>query len=106
MVSAMYNLPILIVVCNNGGWSATQLATRGVHPQGWAVRTENFPFGRFAAQPAYEMFAQACGGHGEVVRSPQELPAALRRALRVVREEKRQALVNVDCGNVRGFGVH
>jgi hypothetical protein len=39
------------------------------------------------------------------VRTPPELPAALRRALRVVREEKRQALVNVDCGNMRGFGV-
>lgn len=105
MVSAMYNLPILIVVCNNGGWSATQMATRGVHPQGWAVRTENFPFGHFGVQPAYEMFAQACGGYGEVVHTPQELPAALQRALRVVREEKRQALINVDCGNVRGFGV-
>jgi len=106
MVSAMYNLPILVVVCNNGGWSATQLATRAVHPQGWAVRSENFPFGRFATQPSYEMFAQACGGHGEVVRTPQELPGALQRALRVVRAERRQALVNVDCGNVRGFGVH
>jgi acetolactate synthase-1/2/3 large subunit len=105
MVAAMHDLPILIVVCNNGGWNATQMATRGVHPQGWAVRTENFPFGRFGVQPAYEMFAQACGGHGEVVRTPQELPAALRRALRIVREEKRQALVNVDCGNARGFGV-
>lgn len=105
LVAAMYDLPILIVVCNNGGWNATQLATRGLHPQGWAVRTENFPFGRFAVQPAYELFAQACGGYGEVVRKPQELPAALSRALRVVREEKRQALVNVDCGNVRGFGV-
>jgi acetolactate synthase-1/2/3 large subunit len=51
------------------------------------------------------MFAQACGGYGEAVRTPQELLAALRRALRVVREEKRQALINVDCGNVRGFGV-
>jgi len=106
MVSAMHTLPLLIIVCNNGGWSATQMATRGVHPQGWAVRTENFPFGRFGIQPAYEMFAQACGGHGEVVRAPQELPAALQRALRVVREEKRQALINVDCGNVRGFGVN
>jgi acetolactate synthase-1/2/3 large subunit len=105
MVSAMHNLPILIIVCNNGGWNATQMATRGVHPQGWSVRTENFPFGRFGMQPAYEMFSQACGGHGEVVRSPQELPAALQRALKVVREEKRQALINVDCGNVRGFGV-
>jgi acetolactate synthase-1/2/3 large subunit len=105
MASAMHNLPILIIICNNGGWNATQMATRGVHPQGWAVRTENFPFGRFGVQPAYEMFAQACGGHGEAVRTPQELPAALQRALKVVREEKRQALINVDCGNVRGFGV-
>lgn len=105
MVSAMHNLPILIIVCNNGGWNATQMATRGAHPQGWAVRTETFPFGRFGMQPAYEMFAQACGGHGEAVRRPQDLPDALARALRVVREEKRQALINVDCGNVRGFGV-
>ncbi|MEW6297880.1 MAG: thiamine pyrophosphate-requiring protein [Thermodesulfobacteriota bacterium] len=105
LVSAMYGLPVLFVICNNGGWGATQAATRGVHPHGWAVRTEYFPFGRFAVQPAYEMFAHACGGHGEVVRHPRDLPDALRRALRVVREEKRQALVNVDCGNVRGFGV-
>jgi len=105
MVSAMHNLPILFIICNNGGWNATQMATRGVHPQGWAVRTEHFPFGRFGMQPAYELFAQACGGYGEVVHAPHELPAALERALRVVREEKRQALINVDCGNVRGLGV-
>jgi len=105
MVSAMHNLPILIVVCNNGGWSATQMGTRGLHPQGWALRTENFPFGRFGAQPAYEMFAQACGGYGEAVRDPRDLPQALKRALQVVREEKRQALINVDCGNVKGLGV-
>ncbi|MCS6926873.1 MAG: thiamine pyrophosphate-requiring protein [Candidatus Binatia bacterium] len=105
LVSAMYHLPVLFVICNNGGWGATQAATRGLHPHGWAVRTEHFPFGRFAVQPAYEMFAQACGGYGEVVRHPRDLPDALRRALRVVREEQRQALVNVDCGNVRGFGV-
>lgn len=98
MVSAMYDLPILIVVCNNGGWSATQLATRRVHPQGWAVRTENFSFSRFGVQPAYEMFAQACGGYGEAVRDPRELPQVLKRALQVVREEKRQAVVNVECG--------
>lgn len=105
MTSAMHNLPILMIICNNGGWNATQMATRSVHPQGWSVRTENFPFGRFGMQPAYEMFVQACGGYGEAVRTPQELPAALQRALKVVREEKRQALINVDCGNVRGFGV-
>ena len=37
------------------------------------------------------------GGHGERVEDPAELPAALRRALRVVREEGRQAVLNVIC---------
>jgi thiamine pyrophosphate-dependent acetolactate synthase large subunit-like protein len=67
----MYDLPPLTVVCNNGGRGATRMAARGAHPRWWAVRTENFPFGRFGVQPAYEMFAQACGGYGEVVRAPR-----------------------------------
>jgi acetolactate synthase-1/2/3 large subunit len=100
MVSAMYQLPILVVICNNGGWNAPQLATRGVHPQGWAVRTEYFPFTCFTAQPAYEMFVQACGGYGAAVKEPRELPVALEKALKVVQEEKRQAVVNVVCGEI------
>jgi acetolactate synthase-1/2/3 large subunit len=43
------------------------------------------------------MFVQAYGGHGEAVSDPKELPAALQRALRVVREERRQAVLNVIC---------
>jgi acetolactate synthase-1/2/3 large subunit len=38
---------------------------------------------------------QASGGHGERVSDPKELMPALQRALKVVKEEKRQALVNV-----------
>lgn len=45
------------------------------------------------------MLAQACGGYGEAVHKPQDLPGALARALHVVRKEQRQAPLNVDCGN-------
>ena len=38
---------------------------------------------------------QAAGGYAERVEDPQDVPAAIGRALKVVREEKRQALLNV-----------
>ena len=47
--------------------------------------------------PDYEMICQASGGHGERVEDPALLPDALRRALRIVKEEKRQVLLNVIC---------
>jgi acetolactate synthase-1/2/3 large subunit len=38
---------------------------------------------------------QASGGHGERVSQPKELMPALERALRIVKEERRQAVLNV-----------
>jgi acetolactate synthase-1/2/3 large subunit len=40
---------------------------------------------------------RASGGHAERVEDPAALPDALARALKVVRDEKRQALLNVIC---------
>ena len=45
------------------------------------------------------MTAQACGAYAERVEDPSEVPQALQRALKVVKEEKRQALLNVICRN-------
>jgi acetolactate synthase-1/2/3 large subunit len=49
--------------------------------------------------PHFELTAQACGAHAVRVEEPGELPDALERALKVVKEERRQALVNVICKN-------
>jgi acetolactate synthase-1/2/3 large subunit len=43
------------------------------------------------------MICQASGGWAERVDDPAALPDALRRALKVVREDNRQALLNVMC---------
>ncbi len=66
------------------------------------MRTGRMPFVSFGTQPAYEMFARAYGGHGEAVGDPGELPAALERSLRAVREERRQAVLNVLCQPLAG----
>ena len=97
-VSQAYDLPMLTIVCNNAIWHSTKAATQQVMPDGWAVSTENFPLCDLKPAPRYEMVVAAHGGYGELVDDPQQLLPALKRALKVVREEKRQAVLNVICG--------
>ncbi len=94
-VSQAYNLPILVVIFNNQCWNAVRQATQRLHPQGWAVKNNHFPLTDLTPPPAYEMICEANGGYGQRVEDPKELIPALQRALRVVQEEQRQALVNV-----------
>jgi acetolactate synthase I/II/III large subunit len=96
-VSRAYNLPVLFVVFNNRTWNAVKRAVQSHARDGWAVRTGSMPLTALEPAPDYELVCRASGGHGEQVEDPALLPDALRRALRVVKEEKRQALLNVIC---------
>ena len=68
-------------------------------PDGWAVSTDNFPLCNLTPSPRYEMVVAAHAGYGEMVDDPQQVLPALQRALKVVKEEKRQAVLNVICGS-------
>ncbi|MFH1758496.1 MAG: thiamine pyrophosphate-requiring protein [Pseudomonadota bacterium] len=96
-VSQAYDLPVLVIILNNGIYGASRRAVLDVFPDGWAQRTNEFPFCGLTPSPRYEVVVTACGGYGEVVEAPTEVLPALRRALKVVREEKRQAVLNVIC---------
>ena len=96
-VSQAYNLPILVVVFNNQCWGAVRGAAASVHPEGWAVKTNNFPLSELSPSPAYEVICQANGGYGERVEEPDAVLPALKRALQAVKEEGRQAVLNVIC---------
>jgi acetolactate synthase-1/2/3 large subunit len=101
LAAQLHRLPFLTVIFNNAAWEAVERATRSVHPDGWAATTRSFPLSGLA--PAnYEEIVRAFGGHGERVEDPAALPGALRRALRVVREEGRQAVLNVICRRQAG----
>ncbi len=98
LASAAHGLPVLWIVINNHGWGAVKLQNQIVHPQGWAAREDDYPLIRFGYNAAFEHFSRGCGGGGEFVSTAHEFPGALDRALAVVRRERRQVLLNVDCG--------
>ena len=94
-----YRIPFLTVIYNNQAWNASINAARGLYPDGVAQKTRNFPGTDLSPSPQFELTAQACGAYAVRVEEAHELPDALQRALKVVKEEKRQALVNVICKN-------
>ena len=97
-----YRVPFLTVVYNNQVWNASIAAARGLYPDGVARRTNNFPGTDLSPSPQFELTAQACGAYAERVEEPEEMPRALERALKAVRQEGRQALLNVVCRNPMG----
>ena len=94
-----YQIPFLTVVYNNQVWNASLNAARGLYPDGVAARTRNFPGTDLSPSPNFELTAQACGAYAARVEEPAEVPDALARALKVVKQEGRQALLNVICKN-------
>jgi acetolactate synthase-1/2/3 large subunit len=96
-VGEALGLPVLTVVFNNGVWNAVRKSTRAVYPDGFAARSNRMPLSSLEPSPAYEKIIETSGGYGERVETADDLPAALDRALHAVRQEKRQALLNVRC---------
>jgi acetolactate synthase-1/2/3 large subunit len=96
-VARASNLPVLFVIFNNQCWNAVKRATKGIYPNGWAAKTDYWPFTDLTPSPAYERMADVHGGYGELVEDPAEVLPALRRGLKAVREEKRQAILNIFC---------
>jgi acetolactate synthase-1/2/3 large subunit len=89
-----YNTPFLQVIFNNGGWRAPRYSAIGVHPHGLASQGDDIGIS-FEPPPDYAGIAVAAGNaHGETIRRVDEVEAAVARAVRAVREEKRSAVIN------------
>ena len=94
-VSEAMQLPLLFVIANNARWAAVHRSTLSTYPKGHAAAAKQPPFATLEPSPRFEHVVQASGGYGERVSEPKELMPALERAMKVVREEKRQAVLNV-----------
>jgi acetolactate synthase-1/2/3 large subunit len=94
-VSEAMRLPVLFVIANNARWAAVHRSTLSIYPKGHASETKQPPFATLEPSPRFEQVVQASGGYGERVTEPSKLMPALERALKVVKEEKRQAVLNV-----------
>ncbi len=93
--AAAHALPLLTIIFNNSGWDSVRRAARLMYPQGEAA-AQTWPLlSGVTPSPDYKQVVSACGGYGEKVTLAGELPAALQRCLRVVTEERRQALLEL-----------
>jgi acetolactate synthase I/II/III large subunit len=92
-----HGLPVLTVIFNNRAWNAVKRSVTTHAPQGYAVRSGAMPISELDPAPDYELIARASGNWAERVEEGAKLPGVLREALRVVREDRRPALLNVIC---------
>ena len=90
-----YQTPFLQVIYNNGGWRSPKMSVLAVHPQGYASRAKAIGV-EFDPAPDHAAIAAAAGGAwARKIERPEEVEAALAEALKVVRDEKRCAVLNV-----------
>ena len=97
-VAAAQGLPVLTVVLNNGSWDPVRNSTLDVHPDGHAPRANHVPTVPFTPVPEYGRIAEAAGCHTELIECAEDFPAALQRALAVIRKDRRQVVLDVKIG--------
>jgi acetolactate synthase-1/2/3 large subunit len=83
-VAKQYNLPILVLLLDNTGWSAVKESTLRVFPQGTAKETDKFQ-ASLMPDAEFSKIGEAFGAYGEKVTNPDDVPAALKRAVEAVR---------------------
>jgi acetolactate synthase I/II/III large subunit len=95
-VAQQYQVPIMTVVLDNGGWQAVKSAVQRVYPKGVAAETNEFQSrlksGRQGEQRDFSAVAKAFGAHGECVREPADLAAAIDRCLAALEDGKAAVL--------------
>ena len=95
-VAQQYQIPILTMVLDNGGWQAVKSATQRVYPKGVAAVTDQFQSrltsGRQGERRDFSEVAKAFGAHGECVTEPDELADAIDRCLAALDDGKAAVL--------------
>jgi acetolactate synthase-1/2/3 large subunit len=99
-VALEQDAPFLTIILNNQRWNEVRSATRHVYPNGVAAQPGAYePLTHFHPSLRLHKVVESAGGYGERVTDPAELPAALARAIAMVRDERRQVVLDVVCSS-------
>ena len=94
-MARQYKTPFLQVIYNNRGWKAPKYSALAVHPDGYASRAADLDTS-FDPPPDYSAIAAAAGGAFALrVERGRDLEESVAEAVRVVREERRSAVLDV-----------
>ena len=87
-LAQQYNVPIMIIICNNEGYASQEWNLYKYFPTGYALR-ERDPYGKvIEPTPEYAALATAFGAHGACVTEPGKLEQAIRDGIAAVQNGK------------------
>lgn len=87
-VAEEYNLPIHVVVFNNGRYLSMETSLIKYFPDGAAKKTGVHYGAEIGPRPDYQYYGKAHGGYGYRVSNPAEIKAAIENALKHETEKK------------------
>jgi len=93
-VSRRYQLPILTVIIDNGGYNAMKGAVDRGYPEGISKLNDHYSGVRIDPHPDYVEAAKACGATGWKVKNTAELEEAILSALNTIRKDKKSAVID------------
>ena len=94
-IAEALNLPVMVLIMNNREWGAVRKSVTGLYPDGFAARSNEVPLTALTPSPDFTATARASRAHAERIDDGNELTRALERALKIVKEEKRQVLLDI-----------
>ncbi|MAM62354.1 thiamine pyrophosphate-requiring protein [Maritimibacter sp. UBA3975] len=94
-VAEAYDLPVIVLVLNNGEWGAVRHGVKGLYPEGEAAKANAVPLTALSPSPDFARTAEASRAHAETIEDGHGLPAAIARAIEVATTERRQVLLNI-----------
>jgi acetolactate synthase-1/2/3 large subunit len=94
-IAEALDLPVLVIVLNNEEWGAVRASVKGMYPDGFASRANEIPLTALKPSPDFTYTAAASRAWARRVSDPAELPKVLEQALKVVREDRRSALLDI-----------
>jgi acetolactate synthase-1/2/3 large subunit len=89
-----YQVPMCIIVLNNGGYMAMKYEYDIRYPKGWAASHDAYLGVGIAPDPDYVKVAEGFGAWGERLEKPEDIEGSLKRALGQI-ENGRTALIEV-----------
>jgi acetolactate synthase-1/2/3 large subunit len=96
--AAAYELPILIIVFNDTGWTTIKKSYYGTTNDPWGAKSDQvLPLTAFDIPIKFEMMAESCGGIGISEDQPGNLLNTLKKCLNLVRTGRKHVLLNVIC---------
>lgn len=95
-IAEALDLPVVVIVLNNGEWGAVRQSVRGLYPDGHAAKANRMPLTALAPSPDFTMTARASRAEAMTVETGEDLPAALDWAIACATgSNRRQVLLNV-----------